>query len=75
MVSLKYLSNFWRTIEMPLINCDSNFLILLLNDTKLYVSVVTSSTRENIKLPKQLESDIKRTINWNKYLANTSNWA
>ena len=21
MVSLKYLSNFWRTLEMPLINC------------------------------------------------------
>ena len=21
MVSLKYLSNFWKTIEMPLINC------------------------------------------------------
>ena len=41
---------------MPLINCDSNFLIILLNDTKLYVPVVTSSTRENIKLAKQLES-------------------
>ena len=22
MVSLKYLSNFWRTLEMPLINCE-----------------------------------------------------
>ena len=22
MVPLKYLSNFWRTLEMPLINCD-----------------------------------------------------
>ena len=21
-VSLKYLSNFWRTLEMPLINCE-----------------------------------------------------
>ena len=25
MVSLKYLSNFWRTLEMPLINCETNF--------------------------------------------------
>ena len=24
MVQLKYLSNFWRTIEMPLINCEVN---------------------------------------------------
>ena len=22
MVPLKYLSNFWRTLEMPLINCE-----------------------------------------------------
>ena len=22
MVPLKYLSNFWRTVEMPLINCE-----------------------------------------------------
>ena len=22
---LKYLSNFWRTLEMPLINCEINF--------------------------------------------------
>ena len=25
MVSLKYLSNFWRTLEMPLINCKISF--------------------------------------------------
>ena len=25
MVPLKYLSNFWRTLEMPLINCEINF--------------------------------------------------
>ena len=27
MVLLKYLSNFWRTLEMPLINCDINFFL------------------------------------------------
>ena len=44
-----------------------------INDTKLYVPVVTLSTQENIKLLKQLESGFKRTINWNKYLAKTTN--
>ena len=24
---LKYLSNFWRTIEMPLINCEVNLIL------------------------------------------------
>ena len=27
MVPLKYLSNFWRTLEMPLINCDINLIL------------------------------------------------
>ena len=27
MVSLKYLSNFWRTLEMPLINCEVNLIL------------------------------------------------
>ena len=26
MVPLKYLSNFWRTLEMPLINCEINII-------------------------------------------------
>ena len=28
MVSLKYLSKFWRTLEMPLINCDVNLILI-----------------------------------------------
>ena len=27
-VPLKYLSNFWRTLEMPLINCKINVIVL-----------------------------------------------
>ena len=27
MVPLKYLSNFWRTLEMPLINCEVKFIL------------------------------------------------
>ena len=59
-VPLKYLSNFWRTLEMPLINCEVNLLLTWSKDcvissatreakskiteTKLYVPVVTLST-------------------------------
>ena len=27
MVSLKYLSNFWRTLETPLTNCEINLIL------------------------------------------------
>ena len=57
MVPLKYLSNFGRTLEMPLINCEVNLTLTWLTtcfitnstgaetfkitDTKLYVPVIT----------------------------------
>ena len=85
MVPLKYLSNFWRTLEIPLINCEvSLFLTWLPNcvitnstgegkfkitDISLYVPVVTLSTQDNGKLLEQLKSGFKRVINWNKYLS------
>ena len=28
MVSLKYLRNFWRAIEIPLINCEINLILI-----------------------------------------------
>ena len=85
MVPLKYLSNFWRTLEMPLINCEVNVILtwsstcvitnstgagtFAITDTKLYVPVVTLSAKENAKLLQQLKSGFKRVINWNKYLS------
>ena len=85
MVPLKYLSNFWRTLEMPLINCEVNLILtqsstcvitnstgarrFSITDTRLYVPVVTLSTQENTKLLQQLKSGFKRVINWNKYLS------
>ena len=64
-VPLKYLSNFWTTLEMPLINCEVNltltwsktFIIssaigetkFAITETKLYVPVVTLSTQDNAK--------------------------
>ena len=46
-----------------------------ITDTKLYVPVATLSTQENIKILEHLESGFKRTVNWNKYLAKTTNQA
>ena len=58
-VPLKYLSNFWSTIEMPLINCEVNLILtwskdcvitnftgevkFKITETKLYVPVVNLS--------------------------------
>ena len=46
-----------------------------INDTKLYVPVVTLSTQESIKRRKQLECTFKRAINWTKCIAKTTNQA
>ena len=40
-VPLKYLSNFWRTLEMPLINCEIN-LILTWSSTCVIASVIAA---------------------------------
>ena len=72
MVLLKYLSNFCRTLEMPLINCEVNLILtrsstcvitvsngagtFAITHTKLYVPVVTLSRQENIKFLQQLKS-------------------
>ena len=66
MVSLKSLCNFWKTLEMPLINCGINLILTWsgtcmfsndtkvttfpATDTKLYVTVVSLSTQDNSKL-------------------------
>ena len=41
-------------------------------DTKLYVPLVTLSTRYNVKLLQQLKSSFKRAISWNKYQSKIS---
>ena len=82
-VLLKYLSNFWRTLEIPPINCEVNLILTWskgcvitnstgtgkfeITDTRLYVPVVTLSTPDDAKLLQQLNSGFKRAINWNKY--------
>ena len=90
-VPLKYLSNFWRTLEMPLINCEVNLELtwskdcvitdstgegkFQITETKLYVPVVTLSTTDNTKLLQQLKSDFKRIVNWNKYESSVKTFA
>ena len=90
-VPLKYLSNFWRTLKRPLINCEINLILtwsrdcvisssegegkFAITETKLYVPVVTLSTQDNAKLLQQLKSDFKTTINWNKYESNLKTFA
>ena len=84
MVPLKCLSNFWRALEMHLINCE---LILFwlglqistnnankdatfaITETNLFVPVVTLSVQDNGKLL-QLKSGFKRTVNWNNIYEN-----
>ena len=72
MVPLKYLSNFWRTLEMSLINCEVNLILawsstcvitnstgagrFAITDTKRYVPVITLSTQDNSSLFQQLKS-------------------
>ena len=90
-VLLKYLSNFWRTLEMPLINCEVNLELtwsrdcVITNSTregkfaiterKLYVPVVTLSTQDNANLLQQLKSSFKRITNWNKYESSVKRFA
>ena len=44
-----------------------------ITDKKLYVSVVTLSTKDNAKLLHQLKPGFKRTPNWNKYQSKVQN--
>ena len=77
-IPLKYRSNFWRTLEMPLINCEVNLILtwskgcvitnstgeekFAITEAKLYVPVVTLSTKGNEKLLHQLKSGFKKQL-------------
>ena len=77
-VPLKYLSNFWRSLEMPLINCKVELSLrwsencvfsnvpgnstFKITDAKFYVCVVTLSTEDNAKLSKLLTEGFKRSF-------------
>ena len=82
-VPLKYLSNFFRSLEMPLINCkiklnltwkkecvlstDDGNAVFIINDTKLHVPVVTLSKEDNKDFIEQQYKKFQRSIYWNEY--------
>ena len=82
-VPLKYLSNFWRSLEMPLVNCKvylevswiedcilssaGNSAKFEITDAKLHVPIVTLSTKDSVNLTKQLSEGFKRSVYWNNY--------
>ena len=95
-IPLKYLGNFWRALNIPLISWEVSLELkwdkscvitsleqrdigggnrdnaptgatLAINDCKLYVSAVTLSKDDEIKLLTNLKSGFKREIIWNKY--------
>ena len=82
-VPLKYLSNSWRLLEMPLINCKVELSLkwyencmlsnlfedstFTITDAKLYVPIITLSAEDSAKLSKLLTAGFKRPVYWNKY--------
>ena len=108
-VPLNHLSNFWRILDMPLINCEINLILtwsencvltskatrdavpaqggnpavtrvnnptnarFKITDTKLYVPVVTLSTKDDNNFLEQLKSGFKRTIKWNNHRSEMTN--
>ena len=81
-VTLKYLSNFWRSLEIPLTNCKvhlelnrledcilssaGNSAKFKITDVKLHVPIFTLSTKDNVNLTK-LSDRFKRSVYWNNY--------
>ena len=77
-VPLKYLSNFFRSLEMPFINCkiklnltwkkecvlstDIGNAVFIINDTKLYVPVATLSKEDNKDFMEQQNKGFQRPI-------------
>ena len=82
-VPLKSLSNFFRSLEMPLINCkiklnltwkkecvlstDDGNAVFIVNDTKMYVPVVTLSKEDTKDVIEQQNKGFQRSNYWNEY--------
>ena len=82
-VQLKHYSNFWRSLEMQLINCRVHFELNCIKDSilssagdsanfeitdaKLHVPITTLSTKDSEKLTKQLSEGFKKYFYWNSY--------
>ena len=79
---LKYLSNFWKTLEILILSWSKDCVItnsdgegkFKITDAKVYVPVINLSTQNNAKLLQQLKP-VKRTINWNRYQSEPKSYA
>ena len=65
-IERRVITNTWRDISPT----SATFKI---KDTKLYVPVVTLSTKDDNNFLEQLKSGFKRTIKWNKYRSEMTN--
>ena len=82
-VPLRYLSKFFRLLEIPLINCKiklnltwkkdcvlsnkDSAAVFIINDTKMYVPVVTLSKEANKDFIEEQTKGFQRSIYWNEY--------
>ena len=82
-VPLNYLSNFFRSLQIPLINCkiklnltrkkecvlstDAGAAVFIINDTKLYIPVVTLSKEDNKDFIQQQNKGFQQSIYWHEY--------
>ena len=48
-------------------NANDRETIFQITSTKLYVPVITLSTKDNVNLTKQLNEGFKRSVYWNEY--------
>ena len=78
MVSLKYLSNFWRALEMPLINCEVNLILIWPTNCVIASTNVANQNAQNPDLSHLVElsfvllfeNDTQRTRAKGYYLLN-----
>ena len=49
------------------VNINNREAVFQITSTKLYVPIVTFSTKDNVNLTKQLNEGFKRSMYWNEY--------
>ena len=78
MCSIYNMCNFWRELEISLMNCKIHLefnwtkncvMSNIAGDTtlQLYIPIVALSAEDNVKLTKQLNEGFKRPTSWNEY--------
>ena len=87
-VPLKYSSNVWRTLQIPLIswkvylelNWIEDYILssagnsekFEIKDAKLHFPIFTFSTKDSANLTRQLTEGFKRSVYWNSYETRTA---